>query len=374
MPRIDAGVGAARGQPSQVAPGLPDGVDIPAYEVYRARLEASYDADVFGRLRDAERAAVFDAEAEAALYGAALLAVEADVVETYFLLRQAQAEGAVEAASVRTREEAVALLERRVAAGDISDLDLARTRSELESARADVIALERRAQQYENALALLCGTTAATLTVAAAALPETLPGVPAGVPSTLLERRPDIAEAQRRMQAATARIGIAKAAFYPVLNITASFGTEASDLANLSKWSSRTWALGPLSGALLLAPLFDGGRNKANLERAYANLDAEIARYRATVLGAFREVEDSLVGLDTLARQSDAIAAAQAAAERAYQVALARYEAGQTAYLDVLDARRTLVAVRRTEAALRGERALSTVALARALGGGWAAQ
>jgi multidrug efflux system outer membrane protein len=208
--------------------------------------------------------------------------------------------------------------------------------------------------------------------VTEASLTSVLPQVPAGVPSTLLERRPDIAEAERRMQAATARIGIARAAFYPVLNLTAAFGAEAGELGDLFQWGSRTWALGPLSGALLVAPLFDGGRNKANLERAYATLDAEIANYRQTVLRAFRDVEDSLVGLDTLARQADAIAAAQAAAERAYEVALARYDAGQTAYLDVLDSRRTLVAVRRTEAALRGERALATVALVRALGGGWA--
>lgn len=373
LPRVDVNAAAARGQPSQVAPGLPANIRIPSYTVYRANLLAGYELDLFGRLSDGARAATADAEAQGALYHSVLLSVHADVAQNYFLLRQAEAELAVELKSLETRREAVALLEKRVAAGDLSDFDLARTRAEFETARAETIVLERRAAGFVNALALLTGRAPADFTLPTGALPTALPVVPAGLPSVLLERRPDIAAAERRVMAANARIGVARAAFYPILNLTASFGTEASELGDVFQWGSRTWALGPLAGGLLVAPLFDGGRNQAGLDGALARLDAEIATYRQSVLGAFREVEDALIGLDTLARQSEAIANACEAAERAYAVARARYDAGQVAYLDVLDARRTLVIVRRNEAALSGERALTTVALVRALGGGWSA-
>jgi len=372
-PRVDAGFAAARGQPSQVAPGLPDNIRIPAYEIYRADLNARYEVDLFGRLGDAARAAAAEAEAEAALYHAVLLGVHADVAQNYFLLRQAEAELAVERRTLTTRAEAVALLERRVAAGDLSDFDLARTRAELESARARAIALERTRAGLFNALALLTGRAPAALDIAAGSLPATLPAIPAMLPSTLLERRPDIAAAERDVMAATARIGVARAAFYPVLNLTARYGAEAGQLGDLLDSSNRVWALGPLAGALLAAPLFDGGRNQAALDDALARLDAAAATYRERVLTAFREVEDALVGIETLARQETAVLAARTAAERAYAVAQARYDAGQTAYLDVLDARRTLAEVSRDAATVAGERALASVALVRALGGGWKA-
>ncbi|MEQ8663847.1 MAG: efflux transporter outer membrane subunit, partial [Gammaproteobacteria bacterium] len=372
-PRVDAGVGGARGQPSQVAPGLPDNIRIPAYEVYRADLQASYEVDLFGRLGDAARAAAADTEAEAALYESVLLGVHADIAQNYFLLRQADAELAVERATLATRAEAVALFERRVAAGDLSELDLARNRAELATAQATVIALERQRAGIFNALALLTGRAPAAFELAAGALPQTLPAIPPLLPSTLLERRPDVAAAERRVMAATARIGVARAAFYPVLNLTARYGGEASELGDLLDSSNRVWALGPLAGALLAAPLFDGGRNQAALDDALAALDAAAASYREQVLTAFREVEDALVGIATLTRQAAAIDTARNAAESAYAVARARHEAGQTAYLDVLDARRTLAAARRDAATVAGERALATVALVRALGGGWQA-
>jgi multidrug efflux system outer membrane protein len=173
------------------------------------------------------------------------------------------------------------------------------------------------------------------------------------------------------MQAANARIGVARAAFYPVLNLTANFGVESGGVGELFKWSSRTWALGPIAGPLLSLPIFDGGRNKANLASAEAGFDAEAARYRQTVLDAFAEVENGLSGLRTLAAQREAIARGIKAAEHAYEIARVRYESGATGYLEVLDARRTLVAVRRLEAQLKGARASTTVGLIRALGGGW---
>jgi multidrug efflux system outer membrane protein len=187
----------------------------------------------------------------------------------------------------------------------------------------------------------------------------------------LLERRPDIAAAERRLEAANARIGVAKAAFYPLLNLTADASFVANDIGKLFAWSARTWALGPLAGLLLVQPIFDGGRNAANLERAQAALSEETALYRQQILRAVREVEDALVALRTLAEQHDTVANTLAASTRAQQLAQQRFEAGETSYLEVLDAQRQVLLAERQTQQISGERQLATVALIRALGGGW---
>lgn len=370
-PQVGAGAAAARVQPSGVQAGLPGNTGIDPYNVYRTTLTASYEVDLFGRIKDSVRAAGEDLAADEANYHSLLLSLQADVAQSYFSLRQTDAELAVVRATVATRAESVRLLQRRFDVGDISELDLARARTELETSRSDAFALERQRAQLEHALAILLGRAPASFAVAPAALVADLPQIPPGLPSVLLERRPDIAAAQRRMTAANARIGIAKAAFYPVLNLTAGFGLESGELGDLFEWSSRIWALGPAAGSLLAMPLIDGGRKQANLDRAYAQLDAEIADYRQTVLSAFGEVEDTLSGLRTLAGQASAIADSLAAAELALKIAMKRYNAGATGYLDVLDAERTLIDVQRLDTQIKGARATTSVALVRALGGGW---
>jgi outer membrane protein, multidrug efflux system len=374
-PRLDFGAGGARVQPSSVPPQPGSvGTDSEVAERYttlNARIAASYELDLFGRVRDTLQAARADLAAERALFASLVLSLQSDVAETYFLVRAADEELAILHATVKLREEGVRLLQRRADAGDISEFDLKRETADLEAARADVHALERIRAQYEHALAVLCGQVPATFALVPLKVTRNLPEIPAGVPSTLLERRPDIAAAQRRMVAANARIGVAKAAFYPILNLTADFGVESSSLGDLFKWSARTWALGPVAGALLSLPIFDGGRNDANLAASEASLDAEIARYRQTVLTAFGEVEDGLSGLRTLAAQASALQAAITAADEVYRIAEVRYAAGATGYLDVLDARRTQVRVKRLAAQVYGTRAVTTVGLIRALGGGW---
>ena len=370
LPRLDAGAGAARTRPSANQPGNPiAGSD--SYNRLQIGVSAQYELDLFGRVRDSVRAARADAQADEALFQALLLAVETDVAQTYLLVRALDAELAVLHDTVTTRKSELTVFEQRFAAGDIGELDVERARTDLESARSDVQAVIRQRAQYEHALALLLGQAPAQLDVPAAALATTLPDIPPGVPSALLERRPDIAAAQRRMIAANARIGVAHAAFYPLLNLTAEAGFTADSAGDLFKWASRTWALGPLAGALVAAPLFDGGRNKANLARAEAELDAEVATYRQTVLNAFREVEDQLVALRTLGEQSMAIASANRAAGRALELANTRFQAGASGYLDVLDARRSVIGVQRLQKQLDGARAQATVALIKALGGGW---
>jgi multidrug efflux system outer membrane protein len=198
-----------------------------------------------------------------------------------------------------------------------------------------------------------------------------MPAIPAGLPSSLLERRPDIAAASRSMAAANSRIGVAKAAFFPVLNLTAQGGFESAELGDLFKWSSRTWALGPLVGTILAMPLIDGGRNRANLDRSYAVLEESVASYRQQVLVAFAEVEDNLANVRTLDDQAQATRDAVASASRALRIAQVRYNAGATGYLDAIDAQRSLLSMQRLETQIKGARATSTVALIRALGGGW---
>lgn len=370
LPRLDAGAGAARTRPSAHQPGNPvPGSD--SYNRFQFGVTAQYEVDLFGRVRDSVRAARADAQADEALYQSLLLTVETDVAQTYFLLRALDAELAVLNDTVATRQAELKVFEQRYAAGDISEFDVERARTELEGARSDVQALSRQRAQYEHALALLLGEAPADLDVAPAALATNLPDIPAGLPSALLERRPDIAAAQRRMIAANARIGVARAAFYPILNLTAEAGFTADAAGDLFKWASRTWALGPLAGALIAAPLFDGGRNKANLAGAEAELDAEIATYRQTVLNAFREVEDGLAALRTLNEQSQLAASATLSAAHALDLANARFQAGATGYLDVLEARRSLIGVRRQQKQLDGARAAAAVGLIKALGGGW---
>jgi multidrug efflux system outer membrane protein len=370
-PQVGAGFGPTRIKQSGVSLGLPDGTDIPPYTAWRGQLTAAWEVDLFGRISDGVAAARSDAEAAAAQYGAALLAVQADVAQAYFGLRLAEDELRILRATVATRAETVRLLQRRFDAGDISELDLAQAKTELSIAQSDALAIERRRTVLENGLAVLLGKAPASFTLAPAPLADSVPAIPPGLPSALLERRPDVAAASRTMAAANARIGVAKAAFFPVLNITGFAGYESNDLNNLFQWSSRTWALGPLLGTMLTMPIFTAGRNQSNLDRSYAVLEEAVASYRQTVLTAFAEVEDNLVTLRTLAGQAEATRESVTSAKRALAVANTRYRAGATSFLQVVDNERTLLTVQRLEVGIRGARAISTVALIRALGGGW---
>jgi multidrug efflux system outer membrane protein len=194
-----------------------------------------------------------------------------------------------------------------------------------------------------------------------------MPSIPAGLPSSLLERRPDVVAAQRAMEASNARIGVARAAMFPALTLSAAGGGVGGSVSDVFAWSSRSWVL----GALLSAPLIDGGRNRANVTRSEAALEESVAAYRQSVLVAFAEVEDNLAGLRILSAQAAEIDAALVSARRAADLAQKLYDAGRSSYLDLLDAQRNLAAVERSAVQLRGNRAVTTVALIRALGGGW---
>jgi len=336
---------------------------------YSASLSASYEVDLFGRVGANIEAARQDAGASEASYRSVLLSLQADVAQTWFRLRALDAELATVDSAVRLREESVRVNQRRFDLGDIGEFDLTRARTELSATRAEAIGLQRQRTNAEHALAVLLGRPAARFTAITSPLPDTvaLPAIPAGLPSSLLERRPDIAAAQRAMEAANARIGVARAAMFPALSLNAAGGGVGGTMADVFNWSSRSWVL----GALLSLPIIDGGRNKANVTRSEAALEESVAAYREQVLVAFAEVEDNLAGVRILAAQGAQLDDAVRSARRSAELARKLYDAGRSSYLDLLDAQRNLATSERSAVQLRGNQALTTVALIRALGGGW---
>jgi multidrug efflux system outer membrane protein len=357
--QVGAGLGGQRSGAQAKAPSTS----------YQARLTASYEIDLFGRVGASVSAAQADAAASEATYKSVLLALQADVAQTYFRLRETDAELASLHRTVDLRTQAVKVNQSRFDNGDIGEFDLARSRTELATAKAEAIGLQRQRVQNEHALAVLLGKPAALFTASVSPLVDTalLPKIPAGLPSALLERRPDISAAQRALVAANARIGVARAARFPALTLDGGAGGSALSASNLFNWSSRSWVL----GALLSMPLIDGGRNKANIARSEAVLEESVAAYRQNVLVAFAEVEDNLAGLRILAGQTEQIDAAVVAARRSADLAQKLYGAGRSSYLDLLDAQRNLATVERQAVQLRGNQAVTTVALVRSLGGAW---
>jgi len=369
IPQVGAEIGAQRGRTSALEQGLPRGADVSPTTRYQARLTASYEVDLFGRVSSNVSAARNDAASVEANYRSVLLALQADVAQTYFQLRATDAELATLTETVRLREENVKVNQRRFDLGDIGEFDLSRAKTELATTRAEAIGLQRQRTTTEHALAVLLGKPAASFTAGASPLLDSslMPAIPAGLPSTLLERRPDIAAAQRTMEAQNARIGVARAAMFPALNINANGGGVADTFADVFKWSSRSWVL----GALMSMPIIDGGRNRNNIVRSEAALEESVASYRQSVLVAFSEVEDNLAGLRILSGQTEQIDAAVLSARRSADLAQKLYDAGRSSYLDLLDSQRNLAAVERSAVQLRGNRAVTTVALIRSLGGGW---
>jgi multidrug efflux system outer membrane protein len=338
---------------------------------WRAQFNVSYEVDLFGRLSGASRAAALDVQAQEAAYRSVLLALQADVAQQYFAIRSLDSELDVLRQTVTLREEAQRLAQHRYDFGDTSELDLAQARTELSVTQSEQESVQRSRDQRDHALAILMGKAPAQFTLPPQPLQYVAVNVPAGLPSELLERRPDIAQAQRQLAAASERVGVAKAAFFPSLVLTGTGGYASDSLSNLFNWSSRSWLLGPLIGTALTIPLLDGGRNKANLASADAGYEGLIANYRQQVLIGFQDVEDNLSALRTLDRQIGFQDSAVKSAALAAQLADTRYRNGSTSYLEVIDAQRSSLSVQRSRSQSIGQRAAASVGLIRALGGGW---
>ncbi|MBK6745272.1 efflux transporter outer membrane subunit [Ottowia sp.] len=371
FPSVDAGVGASRQRASAASQGLPDGTAVPAQTLYRAQVGFAYEVDLFGRVSASVNAAQADSQREEALLRSVQLALQADVAQNYFALRQLDAEAEVFTHAVELREQALRLMERRFKEGDVGALDVSRAKSELAAARSDAMTVQRLRAASEHGLAVLLGKAPAEFSLSPQPLKQFALRVPAGLPSSLLERRPDIAAAERAMAASNARIGVAKSAFFPSLTLTGALGFESGSLGNLFNWSSRSFLLGPLAGTMLNLPIFDGGRRQGELDGAMARHEQQVALYRQQVLTAFREVEDHLSDLRVLEEQVQVQADGAQSATNAALLSRKQYTEGAVSYLEVIDAERTVLQSRRATVQLAGLQAVAAVNLIRALGGGW---
>ena len=334
----------------------------------------SAELDLSGRLADGVEAAQRDAQSRAALLQTATLQVQAELAQTYLALRAVDAELALARRQAQGWADGLRIAQARLAAGTLAERELLRLRAEATAAEAELPPLVRQRALLEHALALLVGEPASGFSLAPladAAAPSAawpaLPQVPPGIPSTVLARRADVAAAQQALAAAQSRRGAAEAAWFPNLLLTASGGQASPSLAGLFSVAARAWGV----GALLTLPLVDGGRHQAVLAQADAEVEALRAQHRAQVLGAFREVEDQLVRLRTLADEAEAQARALALAAQAQALAERRWRQGSLARLDWLDAGRDALRLQRRQLQLRAAQAQATVGLIRALGGGW---
>ena len=342
---------------------------------FRAPVDLSYEVDLWGRVRRSFESARADAAASLAAFHNVLLTLQADVARNYFALRALDAEIATVAGTIGLRKEQVRLVRSRFEGGIGNELDVARAETELATAEAEAASLLQGRTELENAIAILVGANPSSFELAALDdirgkwKPEP-PDVPAGLPAELLERRPDVAEAERQLASANARIGVAKAAFFPVLSLTGSGGYVSAEIDSLFKWDSRAWSIGPS----LSLPIFAGGRNLANYQRSQAAYEEAVARYRQQVLVSFGEVENSIAGIGHLTEQAAAQERALQNANRAADLATQRYTAGIVSYLEVVDASREALQAERANAQLAGQRQIAAVLLIKALGGGWSEQ
>jgi len=371
FPELDAGFGPNRQRASNASQGLSADAGNPPLTLWRAQAGISYEADLFGRVSSTVDAATASEQQSEALLRSVQLALQADVAQGYFQLRKLDADEKLYRKTVALRQKALDLMQNRYAAGDIGELDVARAKTELSSAQSQALGIARQRAVAEHALAILLGKPPADFTFGQDPLKRIVVDVPAGMPSSLLQRRPDVAAAERAMAAANARIGAAKSAFFPSLQITGAFGYESSELSDLFKWSSRAFLLGPLVGTALSLPIFDGGKRQASLDQARAQYEEDVAKYRQTVLVAFKEVEDNLANLRILGSQMKAQDDAVQAATRAAHMLHAQYREGSISYLDVIDGDRVLLQQQRASVELDGQRVDSTIGLIRAMGGGW---
>ncbi|MET0312388.1 MAG: efflux transporter outer membrane subunit [Burkholderiaceae bacterium] len=361
VPQVGIGAGAVRQAGAGTATGASPST------LVTAGADLSWEVDVFGKLARARDAASLDAQSREALLQNTRLMVQAEVAQTYLALRAADAERGLVRETVKAYQGSLDLTERRYRGGDVAELDVARVRTELASTEAEAYALDRRRAELEHALAVLVGEPVSHFSLDEAPWTTALPVIPPGVPSTVLARRPDVSAAQGSILAAQARLGVAQAAWFPDLALTASGGFASPDVGDLFRRSAQAWSI----GALLALPVFDGGRRQSGVDGAAAQLDAALVGYRAQVLGAFREVEDQLSALRTLDEQAKAQGRAVDSASRATVLSDSRYRNGMVSQLELLDARRSELRNRRAALQVKAAQYGATVGLVRALGGGW---
>lgn len=330
-------------------------------------VDLGYEIDLWGRVKRSVEASRAELQAGIADFQSTRLSLQAEVARSWFSLRTLDSELALLEATIDLRRENLRLVRSRFEAGETSKLALQRGQTELATAEAEAKAVARTRARLEHSLAILTGQAPSGFALASNPLELTPPVIASGLPSALLERRPDVAAAERRMAAANARIGVAEAAFYPDVRIFGSAGFQSIGTEDILDWDNRTWGLGPS----LSLPLFDAGRNQANLKRVQAVWNEVAAAYRQQVLAAIGEVEDGLSNLRYFAEQGEFLQQAVNASEDAAELSRKRYRAGLVGYLEVVDAERTLLQTQREAVRLLGQQLDGSVFLIKALGGGW---
>jgi len=335
--------------------------------VYQTPIDVSYEADVWGRVRRQIEANVATSQASAADVEAVRLSLQAELAVDYFQLHGTDQQRQLLDTSIAGYQKTLQINVNRHDQGVASGADVAQAETQLETTKAQAIDLGVTRASLEHAIAILTGKPPAELTIAVAALGVAPPAVPLELPGALLERRPDIAAAERRVAAANAQIGVATAAYFPSLTLSASGGFASSTLSTLFSLPNRFWSIGPQ----LLATVFDAGRRRAVTAQAQAAYDANVAAYRQSVLTAFQDVEDNLATLRILSDEATQQAAAVAAAERSLTLARNRYDGGITSYLEVVTAENAALANERTAVDIASRRLVASVNLIKALGGGW---
>jgi len=362
FPTLTAGASITRQRQPNTATG-----SATTFTEYSLPFDASWTPDLFGRVRNTVRAAAANAQASAADLENTRLTAQAELAVDYFQLRGQDALKQLLDSTVVAYEKSLELTKALYETGIDSDESVAQAETLLEATRALDTNIGILRSQYEHAIALLVGKPASSFSIAVEPLKTPPPAIPFGVPSQLLERRPDIAASERLMAQANAQIGVAKAAYFPTLTLSASAGLESTQGSSWFTWPSRFWSVGPA----IAETIYDGGLRRATMEQYRAQYDQTVANYRNTVLTAFQQVEDNLSGLRILSKEIQEQDTAVVSAERSLKLATDRYRLGIDPYLNVITAETALVSNQQTAVNLRITQIVDSVQLIEAIGGGW---
>ncbi|MBI3370203.1 MAG: efflux transporter outer membrane subunit [Betaproteobacteria bacterium] len=366
FPTVTATVSETRSRPSATT-GPITGVATNKRTIRSLPLSASWEADLWGKVRRSVESGEATAQASAADLENARLSIQAQLAQDYFQLRGVDAQKQLLETAVAAYVKSLELTSNRYAAGVVPKSDVAQAETQLKSTQAQAVELGVQRALLEHAIAVLLGRPPSGSAIEPAPLATAPPPVPVGLPAELLERRPDIAAAERRVAAANAQIGIAQSAFFPSATLSATYGVQSATAAQWFTLPSRFWSVGPA----LAETVFDAGRRRAASDQAIAAYDASVANYRQTVLTAFREVEDNLATLRILEQEAQLQAEAVTAAQQSLEYSINQYKAGIVTYLQVVTAQATVLANQRGAADVLARRVTASVQLVKALGGGW---
>jgi len=369
FPALTVGSSAARARTSVNSPDFPRGAR-PVGNNFDLQADLSYEVDVWGRVRNAVTSAKASQQASAADLAALNLAIHAELATDYFTLRAEDAQRVLLDKTVSDYAQSLQLTQNLYNGGGAAIADVAQAQAQLETARTQAADIRLQRVQSEHAIAVLLGENPSAFQEQANPLPLALapPPIDPGLPSSLLERRPDVAAAERRVAAANAQIGVARAAYFPVFSLAAAAGFDSTSSSNWLNAPSRLWSIGPAAGLLTV---FDAGRHRAQSAQAKAVYDEQVANYRGTVLTAYQEVEDNLAALRQLQQESVSEAAAVQATGKALQQAQYRYKAGLVTYLEVATNENTALQAQLSNVTIELRRMNASVLLVKALGGGW---